>query len=247
MSSAFHNKVFRKLRLLTRKFFSTESAWLYKNRIERMDANRVDLFEPSRAAFHLDRYEFASKYVYEKFVLDAACGTGYGSSILQVQGKAKNVIGLDIDLNTMKYAGANYSGSQVRFINSSIAELPFANNSFNAVVSFETIEHVAEESELISEVHRVLQHNGIFILSTPNDWGLSELAPFHVRSYTLEKLKASLSNWFEVREIYNQNSGTTGRKENHDQPRGIIKTNDHNYRLAECYIIIAVKISVPGF
>jgi 2-polyprenyl-3-methyl-5-hydroxy-6-metoxy-1,4-benzoquinol methylase len=247
MGNSNYIKVFRKLKLFIQNLFSPESAWLFKNRIERMDANRVDLFEPSRAAFHLDRYKIASKYVNAKTVLDAACGTGYGSRILYADGKASNVIGLDNDLNTIKYANAKYFSKQVRFINSSITELPFANGSFNVVVSFETIEHIIEEDKLISEIHRVIQNNGMFILSTPNDWGLSELAPFHVRSYTLEKLKAALSNWFDIREIYNQNSGTTGRKENHNQARGITQTNEQNYRLAECYIIIAVKILVPTF
>ena len=37
--------------------------WLKKNAGERMDANRKELFKPDRCDFHLDRYEFASKYI----------------------------------------------------------------------------------------------------------------------------------------------------------------------------------------
>jgi 2-polyprenyl-3-methyl-5-hydroxy-6-metoxy-1,4-benzoquinol methylase len=204
-----------------------------------MDANRLDIFEPSRAAFHLDRYKFASNFVNEKNVLDAACGTGYGSNLLYRAGNAKNVVGLDNEIAAVKYAQEKYSAKNVHFVNGSITKLPFADNSFDVVVSFETIEHVNEENELLSETWRMLRKNGTFILSTPNDWGVDELAPFHVRSYTLEMLRVTISQYFEIREIYNQNSGTLGRKENHNQPRGITKTDKQNYKLAECYIVIA--------
>ena len=54
--------------------------WLKKNAGERMDANRKELFKPDRCDFHLDRYEFASKYIKDgNKVLDVASGTGYGA------------------------------------------------------------------------------------------------------------------------------------------------------------------------
>lgn len=52
--------------------------WLKKNAGERMDANRKELFKPDRCDFHLDRYEFASKYIKDgNKVLDVASGTGF--------------------------------------------------------------------------------------------------------------------------------------------------------------------------
>lgn len=233
--------ILRKLKLVVKSFVSRESAWLYKNRFERMDANRNDIFELSRAAFHLDRYRFASQFVKNKIILDAACGTGYGSRILKDEGEAKIVIGLDKDFHTVKYAASKYSSEDIIFVNADIAQLPFKDECFQAVVSFETIEHTTYENNMLKEIKRILTNQGQFILSTPNDWGLGELAPFHVRTYTLEKLKDTISRYFRIIDIFNQNSGTIGRKENHDQPRGIIKTTDENFRLAECYIVITEK------
>lgn len=234
-------KILRKLKIFIKSFCSSEIAWLYKNRLERMDANRNDIFEPSRAAFHLERYRFASQFAKNKIVLDAACGTGYGSKILKDDGKAKMVIGLDNDFHAVKYAASKYSSEDILFVNANIAQLPFKNESIQAVVSFETIEHTASENDMLQEIKRILKTQGQFILSTPNDWGVGKLAPFHVRTYTLEKLRDTISAYFNIIDIFNQNSGTKGRKENHDQPRGIIKTNDENYRLAECYIVTAEK------
>lgn len=239
--SSLIKRVFHKFKIIIHNVLSPENAWLYKNRIERMDANRNDIFEFSRASFHLDRYIFASNYAKGKIVLDAACGTGYGSKIIKEQGKAEKVIGLDNNFASVKYAESKYSSYDITFINASITQLPFSNETFDLVVSFETIEHIAQENEMLNEIIRVLKNNGQLILSTPNDWGVGELAPFHVRSYTLEKLEQTLSPHFAVNEIYNQNSGTRGRKENHGQPRGMVKTNEQNFRLAECYVVIAEK------
>lgn len=234
-------KILRKLKLVVTSFCSRESAWLYKNRFERMDANRNDIFEQSRATFHLDRYRFASQFAKNKIVLDAACGTGYGSKILKDDGEAKMVIGLDNDFHAVKYAASKYSSKDIIFVNANIAQLPFKDECIQTVVSFETIEHTTSENDMLKEIKRILKTYGQFILSTPNDWSLGKLAPFHVRTYTLEKLRDTISTYFTIIDIFNQNSGTKGRKENHNQPRGIIKTVDENSRLAECYIVIADK------
>ena len=46
-------------------------------------------------AHHIQRYEFALNYCGHKRVLDAGCGTGYGSYYLSING-ASEVIGVDI-------------------------------------------------------------------------------------------------------------------------------------------------------
>lgn len=46
--------------------------------------------------------------------------------------------------------------------------LPFGNNIFDAVVSFDVIEHVDEDLLFLREAYRVTRNSGIFILGTPN-------------------------------------------------------------------------------
>ncbi|MFM7116190.1 MAG: class I SAM-dependent methyltransferase, partial [Planctomycetota bacterium] len=77
--------------------------WLYRNRSERMDPT-VPIFDSGRAEFHLARYRFASSYVSGKDVVDIACGTGYGTRLLCESGKAKSVLGIDIDDAAIAYA-----------------------------------------------------------------------------------------------------------------------------------------------
>ena len=50
----------------------------------------IGVTDKALVKLHIDRYEFASKFVKDKKVLDIACGTGYGSSLLKKSG-AKEV------------------------------------------------------------------------------------------------------------------------------------------------------------
>ncbi|MBN1676242.1 MAG: class I SAM-dependent methyltransferase [Kiritimatiellae bacterium] len=215
--------------------------WLLANGMERMDANRTDIFSPSRAEFHKARYRFAGGFAADRAVLDIACGTGYGSDILLREGKAAAVYGVDIDPRTIEYAGRVYARDGLVFREGTILDIPFADGFFDLVVSFETIEHVADEERQLQEVRRVLKPGGQYVLSTPNDWGVGEVAPFHVRSYTLASLRGAISSCFRIANVFNQNSGTPGREENRGQPAGITKTDETNAPLAECYLIVAEK------
>ena len=49
--------------------------------------------------------------------------------------------------------------------------LPFADRSFDTVVSFETLEHVADSRTMLAELTRVVKPHGRVILSVPFLWG----------------------------------------------------------------------------
>ena len=83
--------------------------WLKKNGGERMDANRKELFKPDRCDFHLDRYEFASKYIKDgNKVLDVASGTGYGAFNMRKNNPTIDIIGVEIDEMAVEYANFIY-------------------------------------------------------------------------------------------------------------------------------------------
>ncbi len=60
---------------------------------------------------------------------------------------------------TDKLGGADIIGDVLR--------MPFADNTFDCVFCFETIEHVENPFTAIKEIYRVLKPGGIFIGSTP--------------------------------------------------------------------------------
>src|SRR5574344_674216 len=142
-------------------------AFLKEHAVERMDANRYDIFHKLRCDFHTDRYRFACEYSEGKDIIDCASGLGYGANILRSLGRAKSVVGVEINKDAAEYASYMYGDDRTRFLNGSILDLPFEDNSFDLFTSFETIEHVENEKKQLSEIQRVLKNNGIYICSTP--------------------------------------------------------------------------------
>ena len=104
---------------------------------------------------HVARYRFARERVRGR-ILDVACGTGYGTAML-------GAVGLDLSLEALRYARRH----PAPYVAADAAVLPFG-RVFDAVVSFETIEHVADAGRFVSECARVLKPGGVFLVSTPN-------------------------------------------------------------------------------
>ena len=219
-------------------FSDDDGLWLYQNREERCDPS-VPIFDAERGAFHTARYLFACDLVAGQRVLDIACGTGYGSQLLSEQGKAAEVIGVDISYEAVGYAARRHSSRNTRFLAGSATEIPLPEKSVDVVVSFETIEHIPEDSQVISEFARVLRPGGTLVISTPNNWPL-EIAPFHTNVYDRQSFLTLLETHFSVSQLHNQNSGSAF-KYNHQQPAGIVPTTDNNADLAECFIAVATK------
>ncbi len=236
---ALRDRVERLEQLWEHSINDPEIRWLYQNRTERMDPT-IPIFDKGRAEFHLDRYRFASERVKGLTVADIACGTGYGSAFLGKAGGAAQVIGIDISSEAIAYATIRHGQKNVRFECRDACDTNLPSATFDAIVSFETIEHVPDDRMLIDEFARILKPNGILMISTPNQWPLT-IAPYHVREYNLENFENVFAERFEILEMHNQNSGTTFQF-NRDQAKGIIATTSENCELAECYLAVVKRI-----
>jgi len=164
---------------------------------------------------HVMRYVFASKFVANKIVLDAACGTGYGSNSL-LDGGAKKVIGVDKSKNAIKYARKHYQRSGLDLLCMDVTELGFSDNLFDVVCSFEIIEHIKEYKKLLLQIRRVLKTNGICIISTPSKEIHSPhmekpLNPFHAQEFTIREFRKILSRHFQGITLYGQKFSIIGR------------------------------------
>ena len=124
-----------------------------------------DETEPGIVALHLARYRFALPHCLGRDVLDAACGVGYGSSFL-AEG-ARRVVGVDIDADSIAYAQERYAAPNVEYLVGDLLQLPFADESFDTVCCFESIEHVEDQKLLVAELARVLRADGVLVASTP--------------------------------------------------------------------------------
>lgn len=156
---------------------------------------------------HWHRYAFALPLVQGKRVLDAACGEGYGSNMLA--GQAAHVTGVDISSEAVQHARARYaSRSNVSYEVSDAAALSFADRSFDVVVSFETLEHLAAQEALVAGFARVLADDGLLLISSPDKATYSDIAGFrneyHVRELYREELLELLRPHFPYVRLYGQ-------------------------------------------
>lgn len=161
---------------------------------------------------HLYRYELACKYVAGLRVLDAACGAGYGSALLKRAG-ASEVVGVDVDNRSISLAQRDYGGEGIHFETGDVLKLPFADETFDAVISFETIEHVEKGAAWIRESARVLKPDGLFMVSTPNRSVTNpplyfEEQPFneyHRFEYRTSELVGDLLLDYDIEAMFGQN------------------------------------------
>lgn len=153
---------------------------------------------------HEVRYRFAAPRCRGRKVLDIACGAGYGSVILAAE--AESVIGGDIEEQAVEFARRNYSSPNLRFERMDALAIPIPDASVDAVVSFETIEHVPDAGAFLGEVARILQPGGVFIVSTPvvPVTNHAPRNPHHVVEFSLADFGALLRARFESVELYGQ-------------------------------------------
>jgi SAM-dependent methyltransferase len=153
---------------------------------------------------HVYRYAFASRFVAGKRVLDIACGEGYGAAALQKAGAA-HVIGVDISESVCLHARKKY-GLDAR--PGTGEQIPLPDNSVDAVVSFETIEHVANPNRFLDECARVLAPGGKLIISTPNKgvytWPGGAPNPHHCSEMTEEEFSSALHSRFRDSRFFTQ-------------------------------------------
>ena len=155
--------------------------------------------DPRDLQAHISRYLFSLQFCHNKTVLDAPCGTGYGTAMLSWV--AEMVFGIDSDGPTIDYAQATYSTKRTNYRQGQAERLrSFDNDSFDTVVCFEGIEHIVDTASVINEFARVLKPDGVLLISAPEKSG----SKFHVKDYTALELHALLVPTFKPLAYYGQ-------------------------------------------
>jgi SAM-dependent methyltransferase len=155
---------------------------------------------------HLQRYHFFKSYYSGRSVIDAACGTGYGTSFIAESGAAK-ATGIDISKDAVDFASKHFRHSVLHYREFDCNQINEFGHNAELVISFETIEHLHDPEVFIRNVAETLLPGGIFICSTPNKDRLSgagHFNPFHPSELPWHEFKNLFEKYFTVTGSFHQ-------------------------------------------
>jgi SAM-dependent methyltransferase len=137
-------------------------------------------------------------------VLDVGCNSGYGT--LRLAAVARRTLGVDVNPRAIEEARRRPGARAATFLAIDESRLPFPDGSFDLVVSFQVIEHVADTAPFLAELARVLRPDGTALFTTPNaairlDPGMPPWNKFHVREYRAADLPGLFFEAFDSVEV----------------------------------------------
>jgi SAM-dependent methyltransferase len=147
---------------------------------------------------HLHRYLIARELSRDKRVLDIACGEGYGADLLATV--AAHVVGVDVAPEVIAHARSRYVRSNLEFSQGQCEAIPLPDHSVDVVVSFETLEHVSLQDDMLREIGRVLRPDGLLVMSNPERHEYSDVGgirnPHHVKELYRNEFERLLRSRF---------------------------------------------------
>ena len=169
--------------------------------IERIEPGTVEW--DAFYANHIVRYRFAKDQLQSAesgkiSILDAACGVGYGSFYLTQQLNCF-ITAVDRSDEALALANKNFKSEAIRFLKDDCHTLAAASlhGTYDAVISFETLEHLPYPEKFIDACYQNLHVGGKLIISTPNQLVTSPDGTinwdFHEKEYQPEELIVLLS------------------------------------------------------
>lgn len=137
-------------------------------------------------------------------VLDVGCRYG---ALTRAYAAGNEVVGIDVDRDAL--AEAAKLGIETIWADAD-EPLPFADESFDAVVAGEVLEHLRDPAGLLVEARRVLRPGGTLVGSVPNAFRLKnrlrflagrdpEADPTHLHLFSPARLRDLLAGFDDVR------------------------------------------------
>jgi 2-polyprenyl-3-methyl-5-hydroxy-6-metoxy-1,4-benzoquinol methylase len=158
------------------------------------------------AVHHLIRYEWAAQCLGDsgaQSILDLATGSGYGAHELAVRLPTATITGVDYDVAAIQEARATYAlrNLEYRVGDATRWDETIGPATFDAIVSFDMIEHVLHREVMLESLVHHLAPGGCLLLSTPCGHLETVLQPLWVHhriEYSLASLYDFLRRYFAV-------------------------------------------------
>ncbi|HRD70280.1 MAG TPA: class I SAM-dependent methyltransferase [Legionella sp.] len=131
--------------------------------------------------------------------LEIGCGTGFVlSGIAQAFPKA-SLQGSEIFINGLSFAAQRLPSAHLMQMDA--RQIPFV-NEFDSIGAFDVLEHIQEDEQVLSQIHKALRPKGVMLLTVPQHrWLWSSIDDYacHVRRYTANELHEKVKqSGFEI-------------------------------------------------
>jgi len=127
-------------------------------------------------------------------ILDVGCGSGY--AVTQHLGEpSDDVLGIDLYEPNIAYATSNYSRKGLRFECRSAETLNATRQQFQAVVLADVLEHLDDPLLVLKECSRLLEPNGILLITVPNGFGPFEFESAIARCPFIGAVLVKITDW----------------------------------------------------
>ncbi len=135
-----------------------------------------------------------------KKVLDAGCGDGWYTD--RISKEAGETFGADYSPRAIGFASLIVSSAKFKV--SSLLELPFPDNYFDVIFSFQVLEHIPPQDfdVAVGELARVLKDGGVLVASVPSV--NRPMSSAHFRHFTLKSFSDAMSTHFFVEKALGQ-------------------------------------------
>lgn len=144
---------------------------------------------------HVAAYALCAPLLPEGRILDLGCGVGHSFALLA----PRDTVGVDLE-------PAALAGQERETHVADMRALPFADGSFDGLISVQSLEHVAEGERVVAEARRVLRPGGVAVFHTPNRLTFARpdeiIDPYHFVEYDPAALRALCRTAFEHVELH---------------------------------------------
>jgi SAM-dependent methyltransferase len=155
---------------------------------------------------HRYAYSLVGEFAEPHFrLLDIGSGEGYGAAV--VSDFVATYQGVDVSGEAVTHARRRYARATIRFDQYAGGTLPYPDDAFDLITSFQVIEHVDDVETYLAEMHRVGCTGAVVLITTPNRKlrlrdGEKPWNRFHVREYDAGGLRTTLEGHFSSVDMF---------------------------------------------
>ncbi|MBN1796649.1 MAG: class I SAM-dependent methyltransferase [Sedimentisphaerales bacterium] len=121
-------------------------------------------------------------------ILEIGCGIGL--VVNELTKKGYDIAGTDISTEAIEYGRKKFPEINLKV--HAAERLPYDDESFDVVLSFDLFEHISEIDKHISQVYRVLKNRGYYLFQTPHKYFSATFDTLSSMSFRWRKSHPSL-------------------------------------------------------